>query len=267
MKEFARISPALANLSFGGVVVVEPEGFVVLGVAPIENQVELKEAVQPFADALISGRVFSNQSLLAGDLLVPLYPTYTSFLEFYQESFDHVNAPAGTGARIASRLIPNELFQGEANLQKLASGLVKANSAVPLEGAILPIGIFMTTPVHNPDTERQTSVTPAWRNSLWHTIFFGAWASGTPLALQRSITQGLNNANDILVDLAPDSGAYINESNIDEKDHEEAFWGDNVDRLRSIKQQYDPDNFFAVWHGVGWEGADDQDFVCYDKYD
>lgn len=67
---------------------VEPAvGLLLIGVAPIENQEKLKEIMAPFTNALISGDIFSNQSMISGNLLVPLYPTCSSFLDFTTKAF------------------------------------------------------------------------------------------------------------------------------------------------------------------------------------
>ena len=259
VEAFARISPALATINFGGIMSIMQERLVILGVAPIANQSALKDAFAPFAAALISGNIFTNRTLIEGDLLVPSYHTYTSFFDFYEQILSKLTEPVGIGARLASRLIPNELFVGDDNLSKLASALGGASAALSLQ-------IILSTPVSVPDTDRTTSITPAWRSSLWHAVVAGSWTAGTSLKDQKTVADTVNNANDILIKLAPNSGAYQNEANIDEPNHEQTFWGDNIGRLKTIKKKYDPDNFFAVWHGVGWEGSGDADFVCYDKY-
>ena len=260
VEAFARISPTLSTINFGCVMVIRSDGFTITGVAPIANKSALKDAFAPFAAALISGKIFANKTLIEGDLLVPSYPTYTSFLDFYEQTFGKTGFLVGIGGRLTSRLIPNELFVGNDSLSKLASALGDA-SAAPLS-----LQILMSTPVSVPDTNRTTSVTPAWRSSLWHAFIFGGWTVGTSLKDQETVSDAINNANDILIRLAPNSGAYQNEANIDEPNHEQTFWGDNIGRLKTIKKTYDPDNFFAVWHGIGWEGSGDADFVCYDKY-
>ena len=260
VEAFARISPALATINFGGVVVIGPKRLTIIGVAPIANKSALKDAFAPFAAALISGQIFADKTLIEDDLLVPSYPTYTSFLDFHEQTFGKTNELEGTGMRLTSRLIPNDLFVGDDNLSKLASALGNA-SAPPLS-----LHILMSTPVSVPDTNRTTSVTPAWRSSLWHSFISGSWPVGTSLKDQKTVADTVNYANDILIRLAPNSGAYQNEANIDEPNHEQTFWGDNIGRLKTIKKKYDPDNFFAVWHGVGWKGSGDADFVCYDKY-
>ncbi|MBV8307967.1 MAG: FAD-dependent oxidoreductase [Gammaproteobacteria bacterium] len=53
--------------------------------------------------------------------------------------------------------------------------------------------------------------------------------------------------------LAPDAGSYLSESNYFNAGWQQAFWGKNYPRLRSIKNRYDADGLFVVHHGVGSE--------------
>ncbi|KAI0258815.1 hypothetical protein BC834DRAFT_974769 [Gloeopeniophorella convolvens] len=70
-------------------------------------------------------------------------------------------------------------------------------------------------------------------------------------------------AAQVLRDYAPDGGAYGNEADVYEPDHEAAFWGAaNAARLKAVKAKYDPQNF-TVWQGIGWDGAQDVKFQCY----
>ena len=55
-----------------------------------------------------------------------------------------------------------------------------------------------------------------------------------------------------LRDLTPNSGAYWNEASLDEPNWEKTFWGlANYQRLKEIKNKYDPNGMFRVWQGVG----------------
>ena len=58
----------------------------------------------------------------------------------------------------------------------------------------------------------------------------------------------------ILRDASVGAGTYSNEADYHEPDWQEAFWGSNYPRLLSIKQKYDPANFFRTHHSVGSEG-------------
>jgi FAD/FMN-containing dehydrogenase len=52
---------------------------------------------------------------------------------------------------------------------------------------------------------------------------------------------------------APNSGAYVNESNYFNSNWQQDYWGTNYPRLRAIKSKYDPNGLFFVHHGVGSE--------------
>ena len=46
------------------------------------------------------------------------------------------------------------------------------------------------------------------------------------------------------------NGAYVNVPNAGMPGWETAYWGPNVDRLRTIKAKYDPDNVFNYEQSV-----------------
>jgi hypothetical protein len=57
-----------------------------------------------------------------------------------------------------------------------------------------------------------------------------------------------------LSSLIPGGGnAYLNEGDPWEPKWQKVFYGENYDRLLSIKRKYDPDGFFYAWTGVGSE--------------
>jgi FAD/FMN-containing dehydrogenase len=60
-------------------------------------------------------------------------------------------------------------------------------------------------------------------------------------------------AMDELLNVAPNAGAYVSESDYFQRDWQTAFWGTNYSRLAAVKQKYDPDGLFFVHHGVGSE--------------
>jgi hypothetical protein len=94
-------------------------------------------------------------------------------------------------------------------------------------------GNFVAGPgvANPPDGANATSVTPAWRNALTNLVASGA--------------EGSWNA-DSLRELAPDSGAYLNEGSWNQPAWKEAFWGSqNYEKLLTIKKRYDPEN--VLW--------------------
>ena len=51
----------------------------------------------------------------------------------------------------------------------------------------------------------------------------------------------------------PVPGSYVSESNYFNESWQQAFWGNNYQRLLAVKAKYDPDGLFFVRHGVGSE--------------
>lgn len=48
----------------------------------------------------------------------------------------------------------------------------------------------------------------------------------------------------------------------------QTFWGaDIAAHLAVIKAEIDPLNFFQVWQGIGWDGAEDEKYKCYVELD
>jgi FAD/FMN-containing dehydrogenase len=53
--------------------------------------------------------------------------------------------------------------------------------------------------------------------------------------------------------LLPRVGSYVWETDYFQPHWQEAFWGDNYDRLLAVKTKYDPGGLFFLHHGVGSE--------------
>jgi FAD/FMN-containing dehydrogenase len=64
-----------------------------------------------------------------------------------------------------------------------------------------------------------------------------------------------------LRNIVPDAGSYVSESNYFNRAWQNAFWGENYPRLRTVKAKYDPDGLFFVHHGVGSEDWSEDGFT------
>ena len=123
-------------------------------------------------------------------------------------------------------------------------------------------GLVVSGPAVRNKTSDSASVTPAWRKTQVHVLAASGWAYQNATA-QKEGQKLITELGKPLRDQAPDSGAYINEADINEPDHQHAFWGSNYERLLRIKRQVDPNGVFwckACVGGEDWKEENGQ--VC-----
>jgi hypothetical protein len=117
-----------------------------------------------------------------------------------------------------------------------------------------PAQIYSDGPTNNLDGSA-VGANPAWRSTLWEILYTGRpWLAGTSVGKQNAITSGVHSAMDELRAITPGGGCYVTEADALEEDWQEAFFGSNYLRLLSIKNRYDPTNFFNCYKCVGWNG-------------
>ncbi|KXG54276.1 FAD-binding, type 2 [Penicillium griseofulvum] len=175
---------------------------------------------------------------------------YVNDFPTYYNAFQTMSPPNNiTDQLLGGRLIPRSVVE-----QSLASLKTEFRNIVERNAGFLISGIMVNSSrVSYPDN----SVNPAWRHALMDVVIGGAfdyadWDSN--VARQAVITDIIMPP---LEELTPGSGAYLNEADPNQKDWQQAFYGDNYDSLLEIKRRYDPDNRFYSFKGVGIIGVDD----------
>ncbi|KAK7057873.1 FAD-binding domain-containing protein [Favolaschia claudopus] len=177
---------------------------------------------------------------------------YAFFTKFIMEG---TIASANTGP-LGSRLLPQTLFESESGRTQLVAHLVKRTSELGFP--YTPV----VTPIAYNYTEGATSLTPAWRTGLWHYSTKATFSYNSSVEQIRAAYSTVHNfVRDELTPLAPDSGAYLNEGDVYESDHEYTYWGPNYERLAAIKAKYDPHRLLDCWKCVGWKGP--AEHPCY----
>ncbi|KZP23493.1 FAD-binding domain-containing protein [Athelia psychrophila] len=248
----ASIAPNLHDMGVGSFMKVFPTEIIFFALLPGGSVANFSAAFQPIVSLLPAGSVnFMN---------------FSTFLGFYAATYGATPAAqvlynAGLPLALSSRLIPRHYFEDESH--SLTSAIQKGQLALGTEAASQPIHVLMDSPAPRLNVGK-TSVTPVWYSSLWHVSYTVAWNTTTPLASQKSVVKAVHDAADVLRAYAPDGAAYANEADIYEPDHVQNFWGAaNAARLAAIKKAVDPLNFFQVWQGIGWDGAEDEKYKCY----
>ncbi|KAJ6592868.1 FAD-binding domain-containing protein [Mycena capillaripes] len=182
--------------------------------------------------------------------------TLPSWFTFFTRFIVQVQAPVGNSMTIGSRLIPKTLFESATGRARLVAHLLKQTAQFGLP--YIPVG----TPIAFNYTPGTTSVTPAWRDTLWHLSGGFVWPYNSSVAeIQAALGTTHEFVHRELTALAPNSGAYMNEGELYESNHEFTYWGTNYERLLGIKRKYDPHGLLDCWRCVGWKGA--AHFPCY----
>ncbi|EMC94258.1 hypothetical protein BAUCODRAFT_36730 [Baudoinia panamericana UAMH 10762] len=210
---------------------------------------------------------------------VPLNNEVDTSPSFYQAYNTYIlpnEEKVGLGLALGSRLLPRDLFTTTAGQQKVTTALQQVAQMVSVLGATNtnpdlraiayggPLQFLVTAPSSYPNNDTvPSSITPAWRSAIWHTIAGPGIPNNANAATFASAFKTAHDAATVLRNLAPNSGAYQNEADVYEPDPATTFWGtDNYNRLLSIKKQLDPNNILTCWDCIGWDSTDAR-YGCY----
>lgn len=241
-----------ADQGFGGYVFRVANGFNILILTPLLKTAAAQSTLKPLFD-------FQPKKQVSASL-----KQYDSFSAICHSGLCYfVNDAANVGSVGSSRLIPRTAFDN--NRAKLTETIADIlTSADAINDTALPLFINLTPP--NPKfvkDDKTSSVTPAWRQATWHLFTTSGYAD---IATRQVMEKSFKNVHDRMMplrDLTPGSGAYQNEADTYEPNHEQSFWGlENYQRLLKLKKKLDPDNLFTCHQCVGWESSDKR-FACY----
>mmetsp|Transcript_13776 Transcript_13776/g.21279 ORF Transcript_13776/g.21279 Transcript_13776/m.21279 type:complete len:586 (-) Transcript_13776:131-1888(-) len=153
--------------------------------------------------------------------------------EGYVEKDDDNPVGDGAGDKISTRLVPLDFI--EENTTKMIDFLTDLYFDVEKWDAYY-FGGAMSDVAQN-----KTAVHPAMRTSPW------------------AISTTTRVGHQLVRELLPNSigaGASYNHHSPEEPDWRNALWGENYDRLLSIKKDVDPHHRFNCWHCVGYQGEE-----------
>ncbi|KAH8116292.1 FAD-binding domain-containing protein [Phellopilus nigrolimitatus] len=213
-------------------------------VNPLLSLSEAEASMRPMSDWILSQN---------GSVVIESLPSWYTFFQKYVLSAE---APVGIPLILTTRLIPKSLFETDEGRTVLTNVLI---DMIPIALPYIPV----VPPVLFKATEGATSITPAWRNALWHLAAHATWQFNTSVPDILDKYALVHNVTEILREIAPDSGAYFNEGDVYEPDHEKSYWGPNYPRLLQLKNKYDPFHLLDCWQCVGWKGAADARYSCY----
>ena len=155
--------------------------------------------------------------------------------------------PTGTPVTLGSRLVPLSACTDSAQRAIAVSALTALVAQTTLLGHLVAGGAVAAFD----RTSTQTSVTPAWRDAVWHVAFGGTCNLNCTIDETLAVFYAINDWTGMLRAAFPNSGAYWSESDYNEPEWQQSFWGNtNYLRLQQIKQVYDPKGIFECHHCV-----------------
>ncbi|KAK5174977.1 uncharacterized protein LTR77_000113 [Saxophila tyrrhenica] len=168
------------------------------------------------------------------------------------------NAPqdAGISGKLGSRLLDKKALTSD--MAKLKASL---RTSTPVPWSILG-HLVAGAGTHSPPDGipgSSNAVGPGWRKAYAHVVLPRTW---TPLNDTQKITASddLRNARvEALRQLAPDTGAYVNEVDPTEPEWQDTLYGDQYSRLLEAKSKWDPTGVFWCQHCVSSELWDADD--------
>ncbi|KXG47786.1 FAD-binding, type 2 [Penicillium griseofulvum] len=172
---------------------------------------------------------------------------FTSWYPFYEKYVKTSSVAVGVTRFPGSRLIPRSIFkttEGRKNLMDYFATIQSLGQTpyIPVVGPVL----------YN-YTEGSTSASPAWREAIWELGSGASWEWNATLPTRRQKIESIQRMTAIIEGITPGSGAYSNEANPFTINWIKAWWGDNYEKLLSIKKKYDPMGLLSCWKCVGWK--------------
>ncbi|CCO31325.1 hypothetical protein BN14_05364 [Rhizoctonia solani AG-1 IB] len=150
------------------------------------------------------------------DVVNNTFSSYESFLPLFEAISAIGLAPIGLPFALSSRLISSANFDTPADRSTLLDTIISTFNMVGGRGQIL-----VTTPYsYNATSASDVSVTPAWRGAIWHVILAGVWDYNSTAEQQAVVYSTVSAAADKLRAITPGSGAYQNEADVSEPNHE-----------------------------------------------
>ncbi|KAG0069364.1 hypothetical protein BGZ93_008889 [Podila epicladia] len=259
---------------WAGTTYVDDSRIVLLYVLPNGTVEQARAIFGPFFELIRS----IKQSFLGqgGAVILSLdYGHHPSFFTTYNALSQLIlDKLAGIHRLAGSRLIPLSLFDSHQSISTLAATMGEIQETIETSGGgrdvssilgglrrgylidLVASGEVASAAENNRSSE--TSVHPAWRKALTLILVVVDWdpknsESHISHAQQLDIQQALTKSIGHLINLTPDSGSYVNEANPNEPDWQQNFWGDNYQRLYSIKKRVDPEGLFVCRRCVGSE--------------
>lgn len=211
----------------------------------------------------------SNYSVVSNTTSATMFASVTAAeTENIGPFFDSVNL-YGASNQLSSRLIPQTSLSTPTSIQKVAEAIWTGSQILNEPLLSGPSGTFGAVPPfllgNMPAATRQkaneTGANPGLYEAAWHVVYAMPWTIDANETTNDAIVEAIHGATDPLAALGIAS-SYQNEGDAFEVNWQQVFFGYKYANLSSIKQKYDPGNFFTSYKGVA-SVTDLQAYQCY----
>ena len=185
------------------------------------------------------------------------FPTYWA----YYQTLSNVSSPIGQSAALGSRLLDRRALTSDRTALKSTLETLAGAPTEYTSNNIVFVGGGAIASLRDP----ASGVNPAWRRAYVHNIVARGWAPGTDAQAQQAIRDDVTNVKvGALKQLAPDTGAYMNEADVQDPAAAKDFYGTHFVPLSRVKQRYDPSGVFycPTCVGSGVWAQDEKGRVC-----
>ncbi|KAM7219564.1 FAD-linked oxidoreductase [Rhypophila decipiens] len=195
--------------------------------------------------------------------------SYPSWYDYWAKNINATaDGPGQDGGSVAtfttSRIIPERVFEQTEARRDLVDLLVELTGGTSDLGKGMVTYFLADVPLRHSKLgegtgrSNETSIHPAWYDSVWHVVSYGGFPASAGLEERRKVVSSMSDITTRLASVAPDGCTYSNEADPWMKDWSTQFWGDeNYEKLLAVKREVDPQNLLTCWHCVGWTPEED----------
>lgn len=201
------------------------------------------EAQKSFAP--VAAKLAAFKKVLSINTTYSAFPTYVA----YYNALSGIVSPVGQASALGSRLLDRKALTADPAALKKA---LVATAGTPEQFTSSYIVFVGGGQVFADAKDPHSGVNPAWRKAYVHNIVARGWAPGSDAATIAAVHKDITFTKvQALKTLAPDTGAYMNEADVEDPDFLSDFYGQHLSELQGIKRQYDPNRVFYCPTCVG----------------
>ena len=239
IRDFFRILPGLADVGWSGYIAMMDMDISISMLWPNGDYTAANTTFTQFVN--------NNTDLSFSTSIIASLP---SFYQYYLYVLNGIDSTGYSGL-VASRLIPETIVRNQTDALAQTFLQMRGQTSSFSRLTISMVGGGQASNTSNANN----SVNPAWRNALLHVFYGKAWSDDASVELQQAIASEVSRQVQMLDTLANgvQLACYMNEADPNEPNWQQRFFGSQVmyDRLKSIKQKYDPSGLFICKNCVG----------------